>query len=72
MMKIQSIIVEGNEGYKKLKLYENDNAFTNKKIKKYRGKNPLFIEEDIEQKLNQTFESEIKLSSGGYLVISPN
>ena len=37
-----------------------------KKIKKYRGKNPLFIEEGIEQKLNQIFESEIKLNSGGY------
>ena len=35
------------------------------------GKTPLFIEEGIEQKLNQIFESEIKLSSGGYLVINP-
>jgi ribonuclease E len=42
-----------------------------KKIKKYRGKVPLFIEENIEQKLNQIFESEIKLNSGGYLVINP-
>jgi ribonuclease E len=42
-----------------------------KKIKKYRGKNPLFIEEGIEQKLNQIFDSEIKLVSGGYLVINP-
>ena len=42
-----------------------------KRIKKYRGKTPLFIEEGIEQKLNQIFESEIKLSSGGYLVINP-
>jgi ribonuclease E len=31
----------------------------------------LFIEENIEQKLNQIFESEIKLNSGGYLVINP-
>ena len=42
-----------------------------KKIKKYRGKTPLFIEEGIEQKLNQIFDSEIKLNSGGYLVINP-
>jgi ribonuclease E len=42
-----------------------------KKIKKYRGKVPLFIEQEIEQKLNQIFESEIKLTSGGYLVINP-
>tara|TARA_Y100000768_G_C23890955_1_gene640094 strand:- start:294 stop:1139 length:846 start_codon:yes stop_codon:yes gene_type:complete len=42
-----------------------------RKIKKYRGRIPLFIEEGIEQKLNQIFESEIKLNSGGYLVINP-
>jgi ribonuclease E len=42
-----------------------------KKVKKYRGKAPLFIQENIEQKLNQIFESEIKLKSGGYLVINP-
>ena len=42
-----------------------------KKIKKFRGKKPLFIEEGIEQKLNQIFDSEIKLTSGGYLVINP-
>jgi ribonuclease E len=42
-----------------------------KKIKKYRGKVPLFIEEGIEEKLNQIFDSEIKLSSGGYLVVNP-
>ena len=43
---------------KSSKLYENDYAFTCKKIKKYRGKIPLFIEEGIEQKLNQIFESK--------------
>ena len=31
----------------------------------------MFIEEGIEEKLNQIFESEIKLNSGGYLVINP-
>ena len=67
-----NIIVEGNEGYKKaqnfMKLMMPSNV---KKIKKYRGKIPLFIEQGIEQKLNEIFESEIKLSSGGYLVVNP-
>ena len=31
----------------------------------------IFIEEGIEQKLNQIFETEIKLKSGGYLVVNP-
>ena len=42
-----------------------------KKVKKYRNKIPLFINEGIEEKLNQIFDSEIKLNSGGYLVINP-
>ena len=68
----KNIFVEGNEGYKKaqnfLKMMMPSHL---KRIKKYRGKTPLFIEEGIEQKLNQIFESEIKLNSGGYLVINP-
>ena len=68
----KNIFVEGNDGYKKaqnfMKMMMPSHA---KKIKKYRGKIPLFIEEGIEQKLNQIFESEIKLASGGYLVINP-
>ena len=70
--KTKSIIIEGNEGYKKaqnfMKMLMPSHV---KKIKKYRGKIPLFIEEGIEQKLNQIFETQIKLSSGGYLVINP-
>ena len=68
----KNIIVEGNEGYKKAQNFMKMMMPTHvKKIKKYRGKVPLFIEEGIEQKLNQIFESELKLSSGGYLVINP-
>jgi ribonuclease E len=68
----QNIIVEGNEGYKKAQAFMKMIMPSNvKKIKKYRGKVPLFIEENIEQKLNQIFDSEIKLKSGGYLVINP-
>ncbi|MDC2987695.1 Rne/Rng family ribonuclease [Candidatus Pelagibacter sp.] len=68
----KSIVIEGNEGYKKaqnfMKMLMPSQV---KKIKKYRGKTPLFFEEGIEQKLNQIFDTEIKLNSGGYLVINP-
>jgi len=68
----QNIIIEGNEGYKKAQTFMKMIMPSSvKKIKKYRGKVPLFIEENIEQKLNQIFDSEIKLKSGGYLVINP-
>ncbi len=68
----QNIFVEGNEGYKKAQSFMKTMMPSNvKKVKKYRGKIPLFIQENIEQKLNQIFDSEIKLKSGGYLVINP-
>ena len=68
----KNIIVEGNEGYKKAQSFMKMLIPSHvKKVKKYRGKIPLFINENIDQKLNQIFESEIKLNSGGYLVINP-
>ena len=68
----KNIIVEGTDGYKKAQSFMKTMMPSNvKKVKKYRGKVPLFIEENIEQKLNQIFDSEIKLKSGGYLVINP-
>ncbi len=68
----QNVIIEGNEGYQKaknfMKLIMPGHV---KKIKKYREKVPLFINEKIEVKLNEIFESKVKLNSGGYLVINP-
>jgi len=68
----KNVFVEGNEGYKKAQNFMKMMMPSQvKKIKKYRGKIPLFIQEGIEEKLNQIFDSEIKLSSGGYLVVNP-
>jgi ribonuclease E len=68
----RNVIIEGNEGYKKAQTFMKMIMPSSvKKIKKYKGKVPLFIQENIEQKLNQIFDSEIKLKSGGYLVINP-
>ena len=68
----QNIIIEGNEGYKKaqdfMKMMMPSHV---KNVKKYREKTPLFFKENIEEKLNQIYDSEIKLKSGGYLVINP-
>ena len=67
-----SVVIEGNDGYKKaqafMKLMMPSHV---KKIKKYREKIPLFFKENIEEKLNEIYDSEIKLKSGGYLVINP-
>ena len=68
----KNVFVEGAEGYKKAQNFMKKLMPTHvKKIKKYRGKVPLFISEGIEQKLNQIFDTELKLNSGGYLVINP-
>ncbi len=67
-----SIIVEGNEGYQKAKNYMKLMMPKQlKKVKKFREKIPLFFKENIEKKLFEIFKSEVKLSSGGYLVINP-
>ncbi len=68
----KNIIVDGNEGYQKaknfMKILMPESV---KKIKKYRGKIPLFHDVGIEKKLNRIFEPTIKLESGGYIVINP-
>jgi len=68
----KNIIVEGNEGYKKAQNFMKIMIPTHvKKIKKHRDKIPLFLKENIESKLNEIFETQVKLISGGYLVINP-
>tara|TARA_B100002051_G_scaffold233003_1_gene231973 strand:+ start:881 stop:2668 length:1788 start_codon:yes stop_codon:yes gene_type:complete len=68
----QNIIIDGNEGYQKAKNFMKMIMPSHvKKIKKYRDKVPLFIKEKIENKLNEIFDTQVKLSSGGYLVINP-
>ncbi len=68
----QSIIVEGNEGYQKAKNYMKLIMPKQvKKVKKFREKTSLFFKENIEKKLFEIFKSEVKLSSGGYIVINP-
>ena len=68
----KNIIVEGNEGYQKAKNFMKllMPKFI-KRVKKYRDKIPLFVKENIENKLNEIFETKVKLTSGGYLVINP-
>ncbi len=69
---VQNIFVEGNEGYQKAKMYVKQLMPKQiKKVKKYRDKTPLFFKNKIEAKLYEIYKSEVKLKSGGYLVINP-
>ena len=68
----QNVIIEGNAGYQRTKSFMKYLMPENvKKIKKYRGKVPLFHHAGIEKNLNKIFEPTIKLESGGYIVINP-
>ena len=68
----QNIVIEGNEGYQKAKNFMKLIMPSHvKKIKKYRDKIPLFIKEKIEIKLNEIYQTQVKLNSGGYLEINP-
>ena len=66
------ILIEGNDGYQKakdfMKILMPEGL---KKIKKYRGKIPLFHDAGIEKNLNRIFEPTVKLESGGYIVLNP-
>ena len=69
---VQNIFVEGNDGYQKAKLYIKQLMPKQlKKVKKYRDKIPLFFKNNIEGKLYEIYKTEVKLKSGGYLVINP-
>ena len=69
---IQNIFVEGNDGYQKAKQYIKQLMPKQiKKVKKYRDKIPLFFSNNIETKLYEIYKTEVKLKSGGYLVINP-
>ncbi len=68
----KNIIIQGNEGYQKAKNFMKILMPKSvKKIKKYREKVPLFIKERIEEKLNEIYDTKVKLNSGGYLIINP-
>ena len=69
---ISEVIIDGNSGFDKAKKYaEIITKEQVKKIKKYRGKVPLFHSYGIEKYLNEIFEPRINLKSGGYLIIQP-
>ena len=69
---MKNVIVEGNDGFQKvkntMKIFMPHNV---KYVKKYKGKIPLFQSAGIEKNLNNIFESTLTLKSGGYIVINP-
>ncbi len=69
---VESILVEGKDGYDKVKkLTKNLVPTQTKKIKIFKSKeNSLFAENNIENQINDLFSLSVKLESGGSIVIN--
>jgi len=69
---VTSILIEGKDGYEKVKkLSKNLTPSQSKKIKLFKSKdNSLFAENNIENQINDLFSLSVKLESGGSIVIN--
>ena len=69
---VEKILVDGKDGYEKVKKIAKNLVPTfTKKIKQFKSKeNSLFAENNIETQINELFSLNVKLSSGGSIVIN--
>ncbi len=69
---VDKILVDGKNGYEKVKKIAKSIVPTHaKKIKQFKSKeNSLFAENNIESQINELFSLNVKLSSGGSIVIN--
>ncbi len=69
---VEKILVEGKDGYDKVKKITKNLAPTFvKKIKQYKSdENSLFVSNNIETQINDLFSLNVKLKSGGSIVIN--
>ena len=69
---VDKILVEGKDGFEKIKKIAKNLVPTyTKKIKQYKSnENSLFAENNIESQINELFSLNVKLKSGGSIVIN--
>tara|TARA_B100000674_G_C37883116_1_gene935297 strand:- start:209 stop:1528 length:1320 start_codon:yes stop_codon:yes gene_type:complete len=69
---VEKILVDGKEGYEKVKKIAKNLVPTYaKKIKQFKSnENSLFAENNIESQINDLFSLNVKLNSGGSIVIN--
>ena len=69
---IEEILVEGDEGYRAAKDFMRMLMPSHaKRIKRYKENIPLFHRYQVEQQFDSMYSPEVKLKSGGYIVINP-
>lgn len=69
---IEEVLVEGDAGYKTAKAFMRMLMPSHaKRVQPYRGQVSLFSAHRIDQQIDSMLNPEVKLKSGGYIVISP-
>ncbi len=69
---MKDILVEGKESYRETKKYMSQLLPSCAKfVKQYKNKEPIFSKYKVENEIIKMFYPEVKLKSGGYLVINP-
>jgi ribonuclease E len=69
---MKEILVQGKDAYKETKKYMSQVLpGSSKFVKLYKNKEPLFVKHNVEKEIIKMFDAEVKLKSGGYLVINP-
>ena len=69
---MKDILVEGKESYMETKKYMSQLLPSCAKfVKQYKNKEPIFSKYKVENEIIKMFNPEVKLRSGGYLVINP-
>ncbi|RPG95296.1 MAG: Rne/Rng family ribonuclease [Candidatus Pelagibacter sp. TMED263] len=69
---MKDVLVEGKDAYQETKKYMSQVLPScSKFVKQYKNKEPIFTKYKVENEIIKMFDPEVKLKSGGYLVINP-
>ena len=69
---MKTIYVEGADAFKETKKHMSQILPSYSKfVKEYKNKTPIFSKYGVEKEISRMFETEVKLKSGGYIVINP-
>ena len=67
---MKEVLVQGKEAYQETKKYMSQVLpRCSKFVKLYKNKEPIFTKHKIEKEIIKMFDPEVKLKSGGYLLL---
>ena len=69
---MKDVLVQGKDAYQETKKYMSQVLPScSKFVKQYKNKEPIFSKYKVDKEIVKMFEPEVKLKSGGYIVINP-